>query len=237
MFLLSASAIVFVGNFNPAIFQPQWFDRYKILPIQDIQWAEGQKPKRTEIDKGQGRKMIIDEVPNMIITPERADINFPSERIQVDARKFICSTNKRKYFSLIKETTVKIFSFLEHTPVQQLGINFDAHWKFKNSSQSVLRNIFASDSKRISEAIGNNYLVGGTIKIDKNDSIIKMKFDSSSVLEDGIYINANFHREIQTKQAGEAVDVLNKNYEADRTNFIEYAQKLLGDPIDTWERQ
>ena len=46
--MLSFSSIVLLGHFNPAIFHPEWLDRYKILPVQEIQWAEGEKPKRTE---------------------------------------------------------------------------------------------------------------------------------------------------------------------------------------------
>lgn len=237
MFLLSRSAIVLVGHFNPAIFQPQWFERYKILPIQDTQWAEGQKPKTTEIDDKHGHKIVIGEVPNFFMNPGQAELNFPTQRIHVDPIKFVCSTTKREHFSLIKETTTKTFMLLEHSPVRQLGNNFEAHWKFEKSSLSVLRNIFAKDSEAIRKALGKDFSVGGTIKFDKNDSKITMSFDASRSLEDGIFIKANFHREIKTAQASEAVNLLNENYDGDIADFINCAKNLLGDPIKTWEPQ
>ena len=47
--MLNTSTIVFLGNFNPAIFQTQWLDRYKILPRQDIQWAEGENAEQIKL--------------------------------------------------------------------------------------------------------------------------------------------------------------------------------------------
>lgn len=48
---LISSYIVLFGSFNPAIFHPEWFERYGILPIQDTQWAKDKKQQfRVEND-------------------------------------------------------------------------------------------------------------------------------------------------------------------------------------------
>lgn len=232
--LLSSSSIVLLGRFNPAIFHPQWFDRFKILPIQEIQWAEGKEPRIIETQH-KDRKIIIEEIPPLIVTPDLADLRFPSLRILVRLDRFLCSAVQRKHFSLIKDVTIKSYNLLKHTPIDALGINFDGHWKFKDNANIILRNLFAKGHNSFKKTMGNDYQIGGIITSHQSNRKTTLKFDTSDRLQDGIYFNANFHREIKARQAEQATKLISENYNKDLEDIISIVKGLIGEPEETWE--
>ena len=231
--MLSSSSIVLLGSFNPAIFHPEWFDRFKILPVQEIQWAEGKEPRIIETQH-KDRKIIIEEIPPLIVTPDLADLRFPSLRILVRSDKFICSASQRKHFALIKDVTIKSYSLLSHTPIDSLGINFEGHWKFKDDADTILRNLFAKGHNSFTKALGDDYQIGGIITSHRRNRKTTLKFDTSNRLPDGIYFNANFHREIKTRQAEQATQLISENYEKDLEDIINIVKELIGEPAKTW---
>ena len=97
--MLNSSSIVFLGNFNPAIFQTQWLDRYKILPRQDVQWAEGKGAQQIKVPDSD---IILEKVPNIMVTANQTLLQFPSLQIEVFPDKYICSSKNKEAFSLVK---------------------------------------------------------------------------------------------------------------------------------------
>lgn len=232
--LLSFSSIVLLGRFNPAIFHPEWLDRYKILPIQEIQWAEGEKPKITETQH-KNRKIVIEEVPPLIVTPDLADLRFPSLRIYVDSDKYECSTFQREKFSSIKDVTIKIFKLLSHTPINALGINFEGHWKLKDSAQVILRRLFVGRHENFQKALGDDYQIGGVITSNQKNRKTTIKFMTSNKIQNGIFFNVNFHRAVATRQADQTSQLISENYEKDSEDIIDIIKKLIGEPEETWK--
>lgn len=232
---LNYSSIIFLGSFNPAIFQTQWFDRYKILPIQETKWAEGEKPKVIEVPY-EGSKFIFEEVPRTYVMPSRTYITFPSLTIDVTLDRYACITTKIEKIQLIKDVTVKIFGILEHTPIRSVGINFEGHWKCKDNAQEKLRNLFARDDGSFKKIFGNEYHIGGTIAFEQDSRIVKLIIKESILLNDGIHFNFNFHHEdTEPHPATAAVDIIKNKFDEDLDNSIKYIKELIGEPEEIWK--
>ncbi|MGR3293568.1 MAG: hypothetical protein ACUZ9M_06070 [Candidatus Scalindua sp.] len=225
--MLHSSSIVFLGNFNPAIFQTQWFDRFKILPIQEIQWAEGEKPKKIELP---GTKIIVEEAPYIIITSDHTLLQFPSLQIEVFPDKYICSSKNKEAFSLIKNVTISIFKVLEHTPIKAVGINFEGDCKFRKGAQEILNDLFVNNNRAFKKTFGNDFRIGGTIGFKQESRKITLRIKGSNTINDGINFSLNFHDDIEPQQAKLAIEVVRRNYDKDIKKSNKIIKDLIGQP-------
>ncbi len=198
--MLNLSSIVLPGNFNPAIFHPEWFERFKILPIQETQWTEGPAVEKNGAEFG-GRKLAVQSPPQppLTVTPEYSCLTFKSLKTEVRRERSDCKTFVRNSFSLIKEVTLKIFSLPEHTPVRTVGINFEGHWKFSDDGQIILKRIFGCENSRhLHDTFGDSYKIGGRITTAGEDYSLTADYTKSNILEGGIFLNANYHRKVDS---------------------------------------
>jgi hypothetical protein len=225
-----------LGNFNPAIFHPEWFDRFKILPIQETQWAEGEKPKITEF-QSKGRKIVIEEVPPFVVKPDLSDLLFPSLKITVEPNRYQCLAIHREKFFLLKEVTLKIFTLLSHTPVDGLGINFQGHWRFKDDSSIILRDLFAKKDGDFKKIFGDGYKVGGQIISQVGNQKLLLRIESSNRIETEVCFDANFHSEIETRRTEQVIQIIDENYEKNLDDIINIMKNLIGEPEETWTRK
>ncbi len=233
--MLSSASIVFLGHFNPIIMHPQWFNRYKVLPIQETQKAEGEKPKVIEIPY-EGKKVVLEEASLTSVTAGYAYIPFPSLTIEVTLDRYVCSSTKSENFNLIKEVTVKTFNILEHTPIKSVGTNFEGHWKCKSSAQDTLKSLFAKDDDSFKNKFGDEYHIGGAISFQENGRRVTLRINKSNLLDNGVHFNFNFHKGgLEAQQAKEAVEIINTNYNDDINNSIKLAKELIGEPENTWK--
>jgi len=230
--LLCSTSIVFLGHLNPAIIHPQWFERYKILPIQETQKASGEKPRVIEVP---GEKIILEESPLTSVTASRAYIPFPSLTIDVTLDKYVCSAVKSECFPLVKDVTEKTFNILEHTPITSVGINTEGHWKCKESAHNILKRLFANDDNSFRSRFGEEYRIGGIITFKKDNKQVSLRINGSTTLNDGVHFNFNFHYVIESQQAKSGVDVIKDNYDKDIDESISIAKELIGAPENTWK--
>src|SRR5437899_2220983 len=94
------SIIVFVGSFNPAIFQPSWFVRHNLMPAGEADKADV--------------KMIHPQV-----------CHFETERfvVQVTGERFLAGTKPSTHWAPLRDLVLGTFFLLEHTPVTAMGLN------------------------------------------------------------------------------------------------------------------
>ena len=234
--MLYYSAIVLLGRINPAIFHPQWLDRYKIVPAQDVQSAQGEKPESEELPFKDG-KLVISKVPPLLTTSEIAELNFPKFKMSINRQKYICSTLDRQSFSLIKDVTIKIFNLLSHTPIKAAGINFDAHLGFERDVEDILKEFFAANPESISKIFGTDYFVEGTIKFRKIGDVDTINFDKSDKFENSIFVHANYHKNIETESVDEAMNWVSDYHTKAISNFTKTVIDLLGEPKNIWTPQ
>ena len=110
-------SVVILGNFNPVIFQPEWFRRYKILPEQEIAATLEEKV----VDQPSPNIQIVTGYKTFI-TPYKTELNFPSYKLLILPTRFEFSTIRKNCFSELLNSTVRIFELLSHTPINAVGI-------------------------------------------------------------------------------------------------------------------
>lgn len=231
--MLNLGSIVLLGNFNPALFHPEWFDRYKILPAQEIQSAEGLDVKQEEIQY-KGKKLVIkNSPPPLIVTPDFTQLTFPSLQILVQQDRFECKTIQRSNFNLVLDVIFKTFSLLNHCIVNAVGTNFEGNWKYKEEGMEVLKNLFVREDEKFSSIYGPSYNIGGKIKYTVDECQITLDYSTSEILEGGICFRSNFHRKISSKTTKEALEILNENFENDLEAVIKASIDLLGEPNES----
>lgn len=93
-------SVVVVGNFNPAIFNPDWLLRHELIRDEDIDDAE------------------ID-----VIHPEVSRFSLAWCQVEVLANRFVLRSTERGYFEAARDLAVGMFSVLSETPITALGIN------------------------------------------------------------------------------------------------------------------
>lgn len=102
---LSETSVVLLGNLNPRIFTPDWFVRNELLRPKDIETAE------IEIVHSQVTKFRIDWF-----------------QLEVQTERFWVTTSQIPV--QLRDLVVRTFKeFLPHTPLRQLGINRNVHFK------------------------------------------------------------------------------------------------------------
>lgn len=101
-----SASIVLVGAFNPAIFQPAWFERHGLLPSTETQ--------------GASIEMISNDV---------ALLTMSWVRLEVVNNRFIAKTHDESRFGMLRDLVVGTFRLLEHTPVKQMGMNWEHQYR------------------------------------------------------------------------------------------------------------
>ena len=177
---IETRSLVFIGDFNPSIFQPAWLASKNL--IQEIE-AEDAK-----ID------VIMNELSRFQL----------GEWLNVEVSRNRCEfkTMKSPYFSPIKDLASNVFKILKETPIKAVGINniYDlslrneedyykfgdvlaplSNWADVLDDPRLLNIEFVENSKTINNDTG--YLK--RIRISPSDSNLKLNF--------GINFNVNNH--------------------------------------------
>lgn len=111
------SAIVAVGDFNPAIFSPSWLEGNKLIGKGDADTVrEGSQSK------------------SLIVTHQVTTFETKWFSLQVLENQFSL-TSKDALSPAFKDLAVGIFQLLSHTPVTAVGLNFLAHFKLTSEDE------------------------------------------------------------------------------------------------------
>ncbi len=111
------SAIVAVGDFNPAIFSPDWMERNKLIGKDD---ADSVREGR------QGKPLLISH--------QVATFETKWFALQVLENQFSL-TSKDALSPAFKDLAVSIFQLVPHTPVSAVGLNFLGHYKLASEDE------------------------------------------------------------------------------------------------------
>lgn len=229
-------SIVIVGRFNPSIFHPTWFERFKILPIQETQWALGENAVKREVDIG-GSKITLSERPPLVMNPGNTEIHFKSIKILVKPDRFECQTVNKENFSNVHEVTTKVFTLLEHSPTKIVGMNFMGHSKFNEKARDLLKRNFCKDEDKIKSLFSEDWVIGTELIAKEKGLQFRLKLSESPQLENGIFYDANFQREIASENSEEAISIIQSNYDKDLARISATIIKFFGNPEETWSPQ
>jgi hypothetical protein len=205
---VNQAAIVLTGSFNPTIFQPEWFARQNLLPVQEAEQATIK-----------------------IMVPQVVDFQTARFELQVTADKFVLISNPDANPSTLKDVVLGTFFILEHTPLTALGLNRLMH--FSTPSEEIWNRI----GDRLAPKDGWRQalkkrpgLLSLTIQADPeaNGDRLKVKVEPSTRATFGVYFEVNDHRPAsKTNGLKSLMEVIRNEWEGSYNNAAEIADSIL----------
>lgn len=179
---LQGISIVFLGDFNPKIFQPAWFASENLIRVTEAEEADIK-----------------------IINPEI--VIFKLEWLEIQVTRDRCSfmTTQDAYFEVVRDLCLSTFRLLRHTPIQKMGINRDLHFKMKSIEEWHAFGHKVAPKKLWANSLKNPGLISLTIEGVREDELkgyIRVKVEPSRRVHPGIYIQINDHYEIDDSGIG-----------------------------------
>lgn len=198
---INMCSIVFIGNFNPAVFQPFWLANKKL-----IRESEAEQTK-------------LELIHNDLVKFDLGWVN-----LQVTQERFELRTTQEPYFLPVRDLAIGVFTLLNETPITSLGINHVFHCAFKDEktlyefgnllsplnnwntqmNEPRLLNLAIIEQKRM-DGLDGHY----RIQILPSKTKLTTKF--------AVEININDHFNImhnQTGRNGEMISVLKDNWDS-----------------------
>ncbi len=181
---INGASIVLGGNFNPSIFQPEWFGRQNLLPIGEVEAAKVQA--------------IVREV-----------CQFETERfiVQVTEERFYVGTKPNTDTAPLLDLVVGTFYVLEHTRVNALGLN--THQHFALESEEAWHRF----GDKLAPKDGWNDILEGrpgmlALAIQSqvpNGPTLTIRVEPSKLVKFGVYFDTNAHYQKTTLEAPKAL--------------------------------
>jgi hypothetical protein len=105
-------AIVMIGSFNPAIFQPRWLGTQGVIMKEEAENA----------------KIVI-------IQADLADFSTDWFQLQVLQNRFQIVSNDPRQYAPLRDLAMSVFTILPHTPVKTFGITRQLHFKMSSEAE------------------------------------------------------------------------------------------------------
>jgi hypothetical protein len=207
---ISSVAIVLVGSFNPAIFHPSWFSANGIIAGSQLDSAE--------------TKIVTQELSQMTI--DTLDILISRNRFQI--------STARAAFPVVRDTALSVFKLLGHTPITQVGINREVHFKFE--SEAVWNSfgyhlVPPKDWRTILKDPGMLSLSVRGKRKDEYAGSVNVRVEPSVSVHPGVVMQHNDHYELSDEHdATKAVELLSSEW----SSSLERAAKTF-DAILQWK--
>jgi hypothetical protein len=174
---LQGVTVVFLGDFNPKIFQPAWFAAEELI-----------------------RKREAEEATLEIIHPEVVSFTLEWLRLQVTRERFLASTTQEPYYEILRDLILGTFGLLRHTPVQKMGINRDMHFRMPSEDAwHALGHRLAPKAlwQGILDTPGMRSLTMEGVRPDAYKGYIRVQVEPSVQIHPGVCIQVNDHYEVE----------------------------------------
>jgi hypothetical protein len=174
--------IVLIGNFNPKIFQPSWFDHHGLI-----------------------RREEAEEAENLVSVPQLTTFTAAWLTLQVTNERFQASTVDPAHYEALRDLVLGSFALLEHTPLHQMGINKDMHFRLREDRYVQFGHFLLPKHPWegvLSDPRTRSLTVQGTQTRDSQQVKIFVKVESSIRIEFGVFINTNEHYEASGEASG-----------------------------------
>ena len=215
---IEAAAIVLLGDFNPSIMHPAWLAARELIAEEEAESSE-----ITVVGKP--------------ISAFR--VNWLVLRVTED--RFQASTSDPSHYPSLGEMVRGIFSFLEFTPVRQMGINRLMHFRVKNENEfHHLGDVWAPKEPWVGILAGQREdgipglrsLTMQGLREGSEAKYVEVKVEPSAQVKPGVYVATNEHYEqAQDEPVGQLMGILEKSwYEAEKF-ALQIASHLLSESV------
>ena len=199
-------SVVFLGNFNPIIYQPAWFAAQGLLRESEAENA------RVEIIHANGTSFATDWFV-----------------IQVTPEKFILQINSSAYQVHLLDLVLGTFRTLLHTPLTQMGINCHAVIRFKSARDQHNFGRFLLPSSHWNGLLSKPDMHSITVKgarLDDLPGFVTVKAVVQEVEHETV-IGVNDHCACPPDQQSNGADFFLKIVEKDYDQTISRAEDLV----------
>lgn len=184
------SAIIAVGDFNPAIFSPDWLERNNLIGKGDADTAR---------ERSQAKPLLISHQVTAFETKWFA--------LQVLENQFSL-TSKDALSPAFKDLAVGIFQLVPHTPVTAVGLNFLAHFKLASEDEyhrvgdvlapkDIWKYLYPDESHGLADlTIRVQYVTRGEPVRTKDEKRISVQ--PSSQIKFGVFLSYNDHHDVSS---------------------------------------
>jgi hypothetical protein len=197
-------AIVALGDFNPAIFQPLWFSQNGLMPEEET--------KNADI---------------AIIHKQVASFMMGKVQVQVDDTRFALTTSESPQLPLLRDLAVGTITILEHSPLKAIGLNRDMMFTLETVEawHAVGNRLVPKDDwATVLERPGMRQVAVEGKRNGCNADQLNIRVQPSADRE--VLIAVNQHYRLETEQRSEvrerhreALRVLQEDW----TSFVDYA--------------
>jgi hypothetical protein len=173
-------SIVFVGSFNPAIFQPSWFSAQGLLRAGEAEAAEA-----TDVT---------------VISNEVTVFSVDWLRVEVIHERFLAATTRRDSYGLLRDLVLGTFAILEHTPVTQVGLNRERHFAIASQADRDRFGWRLAPAGPWTAALHDPKMRSLTMEGQRTDGrkgYIHVKVEPSARIQDAVFVAVNDHYEIE----------------------------------------
>lgn len=205
---LDTVSIVLRGTFNPAIFSPYWFEKYKIIASK------------------------AEDADVQLIHPEVVSFRTDWLSLSSDKNSFTIATSEAPWVRCLDLVEQTFGDFLSHTPITQLGINRNIEFPSTMEKNEVVGHLLAPKKpwgdwgSQISKGVAGNH--GGmrnvTMEIrdleDREKGHVRASVSPSEGNNHGVVVSINDHYEFSnvlsdsTLGATQAMETLSQNFMA-----------------------
>jgi hypothetical protein len=190
---ISGTSIVLVGDFNPKIFHPIWFSSEGLI-----------------------KKNEAAEANITTVHPEICVFQLDWLHLEVTRNRFVVQTSQEPYFEILRDLAYGTFELLHHTPLKQLGINYNAHYRIKSEKEWHEFGDKITPKEiwyHVLEKPGMSAVtIEGDLDRDGFKGHTKVKVEPSKKFHPGVFFDINDHYEVedQAKSLGgkEIINIL-----------------------------
>lgn len=203
---IQGHSIVFVGSFNPAIFQPAWFSHENLI-----------------------REAEAEQANIEIIRREIVSFSTDKFRIEVLPERMLLATTQNSFYEPLRDLALGTFRTLRHTPITNMGINRDFHFKVESESTWHAIGDKLAPKDLWDSVLTQPGLKGLTIqgkRPDEYHGAIFVRAEPSTKVHPGIFININDHYDLENAPPGHGAEEMLEIFENSWKNSIERSEYI-----------
>ncbi|MFJ7968524.1 hypothetical protein [Streptomyces sp. NPDC096324] len=165
-------SIVFLGSFNPKIFQPAWFAAQGLIRQEEATEAQ------------------IEVISNEICVFETSWF-----RLEVFNERWAMISRATPAIEMLRDLVVATFEILSHSPVAKIGLNAYGHYSMPNrETLDKFGHTVAPKDEIWGPVLEDPRLLTLTVTGQRTDGFkgaVRAKVEPSSRVDDGLYVEVN----------------------------------------------
>lgn len=207
---IEGHSIVFLGSFNPQIFQPSWFGNEGLI-----------------------RKEEAESAKIEVVHREIVSFSTESFRLEVLPERILFSTSQPQFYDPLRDLALGTFRILRHTPVEKMGINRDLH--FRMESEEAWHSIGDRLAPKepwvdlLQEPGLKGLSIQGT-RTGKYKGAIVVRVEPSGRIKPGVFITINDHYDLDPESghgADKMLEALDESWKGSLERSLKIAEGIV----------